>query len=46
MESELQDIEVKFNSITDARQRALGGIYMLTNITTTESHAVIQVYRL
>ena len=34
VESDQEDIEIKFNRITDANQRALGGIYMLTNITT------------
>ena len=33
IESELQDIEVKYHMITDANQKVLGGIYMLTNIT-------------
>ena len=34
VESDLEDIEIKFNRITDADQKVLGGIYMLTNITT------------
>jgi PAS domain S-box-containing protein len=34
IDSEQQDIEVKYNRITDANQKVLGGIYMLTNITT------------
>jgi PAS domain S-box-containing protein len=34
VESDLQDIEVKYHHIYDAKQKILGGIYMLTNITT------------
>ena len=34
VESDLEDIEIKFNRITDANQKVIGGIYMLTNITT------------
>ena len=34
VESDLEDIEIKYNSITDTNQKVLGGIYMLTNITT------------
>jgi PAS domain S-box-containing protein len=33
-DSDLQDIEVKCHKITDINQREVGGIYMLTNITT------------
>jgi PAS domain S-box-containing protein len=33
IDSESQDIEVKYNMITDVNQKVLGGIYMLTNIT-------------
>jgi PAS domain S-box-containing protein len=33
IESELQDIEVKYHMITDVNQKVLGSIYMLTNIT-------------
>ena len=33
VESELQDIEVKYQLITDANQKVIGGIYMFTNIT-------------
>jgi PAS domain S-box-containing protein len=32
--SELQDIEVKYHRISDSGNKTLGGIYMLTNITT------------
>ena len=31
--SDPQDIEIKYHKITDANQKVLGGIYMLTNIT-------------
>jgi PAS domain S-box-containing protein len=34
LESGPEDIEVKYHSITDTNQKLLGGIYMLTNITT------------
>jgi PAS domain S-box-containing protein len=34
VESDQEDIEIKYNRITDADQEVLGGIYMLTNITT------------
>ena len=34
VESDPEDIEIKYNRITDANQKVLGGIYMLTNITT------------
>ena len=33
IESEPQDIEVKYHLITDVNHKVLGGIYMLTNIT-------------
>jgi PAS domain S-box-containing protein len=34
VESDQEDIEIKYNRITDVNQKVLGGIYMLTNITT------------
>jgi PAS domain S-box-containing protein len=34
VESDQEDIEIKYNRITDSDQKVLGGIYMLTNITT------------
>ncbi len=34
IESDEEDIEIKYNRITDTNQKVLGGIYMLTNITT------------
>jgi PAS domain S-box-containing protein len=34
LDSGPEDIEVKYHSITDSNQKLLGGIYMLTNITT------------
>ncbi|MBK8882070.1 MAG: PAS domain S-box protein [Bacteroidales bacterium] len=34
VESDPQDIEVKYHRITDANNKDMGGIYMLTNITT------------
>ena len=34
VESDQEDIEIKYNSIKDTDQRVLGGIFMLTNITT------------
>lgn len=33
-DSEMEDIEVKYHQIADTNQKILGGIYMLTNITT------------